>query len=55
MAGIFERRFRNPGLAFSCYSRLASEYALDQWADLAQLEIERLKRADPLISTGDKK
>ncbi|MDD4857520.1 MAG: rhomboid family intramembrane serine protease, partial [Candidatus Krumholzibacteria bacterium] len=29
MGGIFEKRFGNPGMAFSCYSRLASEYASD--------------------------
>jgi len=55
MAGIFEKRLRNPREAFSCYSRLAAEYASDRWADYARAEIERLKRSDPLLSTGDKK
>jgi tetratricopeptide (TPR) repeat protein len=55
MAGIFEKRLRNPREAFSCYSRLAAEYASDRWAEFARVEIERLKRADPLMSTSEKK
>jgi len=55
MALIFEKHLANPREAFSCYSRLAAEYATDQWADYARMEIARLERADPLMSTGNKK
>jgi membrane associated rhomboid family serine protease len=55
MALILEKRFSRPAEAFSCYSRLVTEYASDQWADLARAEIERLKRSDLVAFMGDKK
>jgi membrane associated rhomboid family serine protease len=55
MAGIFEKRLRNPREAFSCYSRLVAEYASDRWAEFALVEIERLKRVDPCASAVEKK
>lgn len=55
MAGIFERRLCKPQEAYSCYRRLAREYAADRWAELARAEIARLERLDPAISTDVRK
>ena len=55
MAGIFEKRFRDPREALSCYSRLVVEYASDRWAEFARMEMERLKRVVPCASAVEKK
>lgn len=55
MACVFEKRFRRPEAAYTCYRRLANEYSSDWWAEHAREEITRLERADPLIALGDNK
>ena len=55
MAVILEKRLEKPGDALACYARLAGEYASDRWAEYAQGEIVRLRRAEPLIPACDKK
>jgi membrane associated rhomboid family serine protease len=55
MAVILEKRFERPAEALACYARLAGEYASDQWAEYAQGEVVRLRRAESRISACAKK
>jgi membrane associated rhomboid family serine protease len=55
MAVILEKRLEKPAEALACYARLAGEYASDQWAEYAQGEIMRLRRAESPISACGKK
>jgi len=55
MAVILEKRLEKPGEALACYTRLAGEYASDQWAEYAEGEIVRLQRAESPIPACVKK